>query len=851
MVVNSAIFLNLDIRFPISFRLCMSKYLPGLLFLFLFQFARAQDNTPDRFLGYPLGTRFTYHHQIVGYIQSLEKQNPDRVKIIQYGSTNEGRPLIAAFISSAENISRLESIRTNHLKSIKLLEGKPDGAVPPIVWLSYNVHGNEAVSANTSMKVAYELLNKDNALTQGILKNTVVIIDPCENPDGYERYTQWYNRYQNATPDITTYALEHDEPWPGGRFNHYLFDLNRDWAWQTQKETKARIALYNQWMPHLHADFHEMGANRSYYFPPAARPFHKDITAWQREFNELVGENCRRYFDKNNWAYFTRYNYDLFYPSYGDTWPTFNGAIGITYEQAGGGQSGLAIERKREKDTLTLISRIDHHYATSLATLESVASRQERIVREFIKFHEDAATNPAGAFKTYVIKTKGNEERVRAFTQWLSNQGFQYGQAGKSLATKGTELTTLTDQSVRIESSDLIISAYQPKSNLIKVLFETKPVLEDSVTYDLTSWGVSYLFGLKAYGLKEKLTSVGYQTTPTENKIPDTTPYAYLARWSDVEDVVFLSELLKRNMLVKSSNVPFEIDKMNFDAGTLVITKRGNNQKDFDQVVTALATQHHVQLIPVKTGFVTTGQDFGSEFVPVLKSPKIVTVGGPGVSATSFGSVWHYFEQQIHYPMTVVDPSRLAGLPWAEIDVLILPDGKYSGILSDKVLDQLQGWVRSGGKIIAMEKSTESFAGKPGFGLTKRYTDKGKDVDLFKKYGDQERTETSDSSPGSMFNVTFDRTHPISFGLKPEYYMLVRDAYDTDYLKEGWNVGYLTDKAYMAGFVGQKMTGKLKNTLIIGVQPIGRGSVVYMMDDPLFRGMLYDGKILFANTIFR
>ncbi|TDE16575.1 M14 family metallopeptidase [Dyadobacter psychrotolerans] len=829
----------------------MTKYLSCLLFLFLFQFAHAQSQSPDQFLGYPLGTKFTYHHQIVGYIRALEKQNPDRVKIIQYGTTNEGRPLITAFISSAENISRLESIRTNHLKSIKMLEGKPDGTVPPIVWLSYNVHGNEAVSANSSMKVAYELLNKDNALTQGILKNTVVIIDPCENPDGYDRYTQWYNRYQNATPDVTTYALEHDEPWPGGRFNHYLFDLNRDWAWQTQKETKARIALYNQWMPHLHADFHEMGANRSYYFPPAAKPFHKDITAWQREFNELVGENCRRYFDKNNWAYFTRYNYDLFYPSYGDTWPTFNGAIGITYEQAGGGQSGLAIDRKREKDTLTLVSRIDHHYATSLATLESVASRQERIIKEFIRFHEDAATNPAGTFKTYVVKTKGNEERVRAFTEWLSNQGFQYGQAGKSLATKGTELTTLSDQSVKIESNDLLISAYQPKSNLIKVLFETKPVLEDSVTYDLTSWGVSYLFGLKAYGLKEKLTSVAYQPTAIENKIPDATPYAYLARWSDVEDVVFLSELLKRNMLVRSSNVPFEMEKMNFDAGTLVITKKGNNEKDFDTVVTALATKHHVQLIPVKTGFVTTGQDFGSEFVPVLKSPKIVTVGGPGVSATSFGSVWHYFEQQINYPMTVVDPSRLASLPWAEIDVLILPDGRYSGILSDKVLDQLQAWVRNGGKIIAMEKSTESFAGKSGFGLTKKNTDKGKEGDVFKKYGDQERVETSDSSPGSMYNVTFDRTHPISFGLKPEYYMLVRDAYDTEYLKEGWNVGYLTEKAYMAGFVGQKMTGKLKNTLIMGVQPIGRGSVVYMMDDPLFRGMLYDGKILFSNAVFR
>jgi hypothetical protein len=231
----------------------MTKIFYCFLFLLSVQLAKAQNPTPDQYLGYPLGSKFTYHHQIVDYITVLQSQNPDRVKLIQYGTTNEGRPLVAAFISSVENITNLETIRTNHLKSIKMLDGKPDGKVPPIVWLSYNVHGNEAVSANSSMKVAYELLNKDNALTQGILKNTMIILDPCQNPDGYERYTQWYNRYQNPTPDVTPYALEHDEPWPGGRFNHYLFDLNRDWAWQTQKETKARIALYNQWMPHLHA----------------------------------------------------------------------------------------------------------------------------------------------------------------------------------------------------------------------------------------------------------------------------------------------------------------------------------------------------------------------------------------------------------------------------------------------------------------------------------------------------------------------------------------------------------------------------------------------------------------------
>jgi hypothetical protein len=828
----------------------MIKYIQLFFLLFLSFFTLAQNKTPDQYLGYPLGSRFTFHYQILDYIKTLEGQNPDRIKVIQYGTTNEGRPLVAAFISSPENLSKLETIRTNHLKSIKVLEGKPDAPAIPIVWLSYNVHGNEAVSANTSIKVVYELLNKDNKVTQDILKNTVVIVDPCLNPDGYERYTNWYSRFQNAEPDITPFALEHDEPWPGGRFNHYLFDLNRDWAWQTQKETKARIALYNQWMPHLHADFHEMGSARSYYFPPAAKPYHKDITAWQREFNEIVGENCRRYFDKNNWTYFTRYNYDLFYPSYGDTWPTFNGAIGVTYEQGGGGRAGVAIERKEEKDTLTLVSRIEHHYATSLATLEAVASQRERMVKEFIKFHEDAASAPVGNFKTYVIKSQGNEERVRSFTEWLNRQGFQYGIAGKSLSVKGTELVTSNDQTVKIESNDLIISAYQPKSNLIRVLFESKPVLEDSVTYDLTSWGVSYLFGLKTFGLKEKLASVPARIAKTENAVPVTTPYAYLANWADVEDAVFLSELLKRNILVRSSNVPFEINKLNFGAGALIITKKGNQQKDFDKIVTDLANKHHVKLTAVSTGFVSSGADFGSDYVPILKSPKVVTVAGTGVSATALGAVWNYFEQQIKYPMTLVDPSRLSVLPWNEIDVLILPDGKYSGIISDKVLDMIQDWVRNGGRLIVMERANDALMNKPGFSISKKSSDKPKD-EPFKKFGNQERAESSDSSTGSTYAVTLDTTHPLAFGCSKDYYTLVRDAYDVNYLKDGWNVGYLNSEAYKAGFVGSKMNDKLKNTLIMGVQDMGKGSVVYLLDDPLFRGMLYDGKILFSNAVFR
>jgi hypothetical protein len=829
----------------------MTKLIRYFLLFLLTHQAFAQNITPDEYLGFPLGSKFAFHSQITDYINTLQTRNPDRMKITRYGTTNEGRPLMVAFIASPENMAKLNTIRENHLKSIGMLPGKPDASVPPIVWLSYNVHGNESVSANTSMKVVYELLNKNNALTQEFLKNMVIMIDPCINPDGYERYTQWYNRVQNATPDVTPFALEHDEPWPGGRFNHYLFDLNRDWAWQTQKETQERIVLYNQWMPHFHADFHEMGPARSYYFPPAAKPYNKDVTAWQRQFNELIGEYCRKYFDKNNWAYFTKNDYDLFYPSYGDTWPTANGAIGVTYEQGGGGRAGLALEREDEHDTLTLKSRIDHHYATSLATLEAVLSQKDKVISEFIKFHQDAINAPTGNFKTYVIKAKGNEERIRSFGAWMEKQGFTYGIAGKSLSTKGTELTTVTEQAIKIENNDLLISAYQPKSNLLRLLFDPKPVLEDSVTYDVTSWGLAYIFGLKAYGLKEKLVPAAYQPGKIDNPVPATSPYAYIANWSEVEDAMFLADLLKNGVLVKTSNVPFEMDKISYAAGTLIITKKGNENVAFDKLVTSLATTHHIQLVPVKTGYVSSGPDFGSDNVVAIKAPKIVAVSGDGISPTAFGGVWHYFEQQIKYPVTIVSAGRLANLPWNEIDVLILPDGKYGDIINDKHLEALQNWVRNGGKIIAMERATEAFMNKPGFSLSKKFSDKKKDADLFKKFGEQQREEASDSSPGSMFQITLDPTHPLAFGCSKEYFTIVRDAYEREYLKEGWNVGYLNEDGYKAGFVGTKMTGKLKNTLIMGVQDMGRGHVVYLMDDPVFRSMLYNGKILFSNAVFR
>src|SRR5436190_291632 len=239
--------------------------------------------SPKAFLGYDLGDRFTRHHRVVEYFKQVADAMPN-VDLVVYGETYEHRQLVYAVVTSPENFNNLEQIRTDNLKRAGLMEGAPSADKKAIVWLSYNVHGNEANSMEASMLTLYEFANPSNTKTQEWLKNTVVIIDPCINPDGRDRYANFYNQYGNHPPNENGDAKEHREPWPGGRANHYLFDLNRDWAWETQIESQTRIKVYNSWLPHVHVDFHEQGYNNPYYFAPAVEPYHEVISSWQREF---------------------------------------------------------------------------------------------------------------------------------------------------------------------------------------------------------------------------------------------------------------------------------------------------------------------------------------------------------------------------------------------------------------------------------------------------------------------------------------------------------------------------------------------------------------------------------------
>ncbi|RFS26274.1 zinc carboxypeptidase [Chitinophaga silvatica] len=821
----------------------------------------AQVPTPDQFLGYPLGTQFTPHYRVVEYFK-LVAANAKNVKVEQYGSTYEGRPLITATVASAENFARLDEIR-KHSVDMSNAGGNPGSTQPVIVWLSYNVHGNEAVSTEAAMKTLYELVNNGNAQTQQWLKNTVVVLDPCLNPDGRERYVNFYNTTRSLKSNVYRYSREHNEPWPGGRANHYYFDLNRDWAWQTQKESQQRVAKYNEWMPQVHVDFHEQEIEAPYYFAPAAEPYHDAVTPWQRELQILIGKNNAKYFDQQGWLYFTRERFDLFYPSYGDTYPMYNGALGMTFEQGGSGRAGVAV-LKKDGDTLTLIDRIAHHYTTGISTIEVASQQAGKIINEYARYFELAKKEPPGAYKAYVVKANGNTEKLGALASLLKKNQIAFGYGANVGTANGFNYFTGKTENFQIDKEDIVINAYQAHSNMLRVLFEPTTRLTDSVTYDITAWAMPYVYGLTSYALKQPITPAADAPALRNNTpLSATQPYAYLAKWNSVRDVKFLAALLQQDIKVRFTETPFSTGGKDFPAGTLIITRSGNTKKGagFDQLITGLGNQFNITLDAVPSGFVDKGTDFGSDKVRFIKKPNIVLVVGDKASSLGIGEIWHFFEQQLDYPISMVNERNLNNVNWDLTDVVILADGDYD-FLEDKAKNEkLKNWVKGGGKLIAIEDAVLQLAGEEWGFKEKKAAEAEKDgkekkdskpsYDAIKPYSNRERESVKEYIPGAIFKVQMDNTHPLAFGYSDTYYTLKLNSHLYDFIEsDGWNVGVLKRDNYLSGFVGSNTREQLKDGVLFGVKEVGSGNVVILADNPLFRSFWENGKLLFSNAVF-
>jgi hypothetical protein len=822
----------------------------------------AQDlQSPEKFLGYKLGDKFTRHHRVVEYFRYVADAMPN-VEVIQYGQTYEGRPLIYTIITSPENFQNREEIRLNNLRRAGMADGVPTADKKPIVWLSYNVHGNEASSLEASMLTLYELANPANAKTQEWLKQVVVIMDPCINPDGRDRYANFYNQYGNAVPNSSSNAKEHREPWPGGRSNHYMFDLNRDWAWQTQIESRQRLKIYNQWMPQVHVDFHEQSPNNPYYFAPAAEPYHDVISNWQREFQKMIGRNNAKHFDEQGWLYFTKEVFDLYYPSYGDTYPTYSGAIGMTFEQAGNGGAGLSITTD-EGDALTLKDRLTHHTTTGLSTIEVTAQNATRVVDEFEKYFKENLNSPAATYKTYVIKGDNNPDKLAQIAQWMESHAIRFGhpQAGKS--TRGFDYQTQATGNVNVTTEDLVLNVYQPKSRFITTVFEPQSRLSDSLTYDITAWNLIYGYNLKAYAVSERINPAkAFAPRVADNGQVASKPYAYLFSYQSVKDVAFLASLMKANLKVRVAGKPFTIANTAYEAGTLIVTRRNNESiTDFDAVVTRLANEAGRKINTTTTGFVDKGYDFGSSEVRYIKAPKVAVLVGEQTYSLSAGEIWYFFEQQIQYPLTQIGTDYFKSIDLKPYDVLVVPEGNYK-MFDDTTLDQVSAWVNGGGRLIVIANALNAFIEKKNFGL-KNYLKETEKTDAEKKqtearekgvldlYGDMERKQVSETISGAIYKVALDRTHPLSFGLGESYFSLKTNELRFGFLENGWNVGVIKGKAKpVQGFAGARINPRLENSLTIGVEQKGQGSVVYLVDNPLFREFWENGKMLFSNAVF-
>ncbi|MCY4561879.1 MAG: M14 family zinc carboxypeptidase [Flavobacteriaceae bacterium] len=807
------------------------RFLFCSLLLFPILKLQSQIQTPDDFLGCELGDQFTFHHHIEDYFKHLDKHS-NYLKLIQYGKTYEGRSLYLAFLSSQENLENLEEYRTRHLEGTKL----PTDENKVIIWLSYGVHGNESSSSEAAMKTAHILLTEKISW----LNDAIIILDPCLNPDGRERYVQFFKQSKSTPNSVNSYLREHSEPWHSGRTNHYIFDLNRDWAWLTQIESQHRMKYYQKWLPHIHVDFHEQGINNPYYFAPASEPYHDIITRFQRKFQIKIGENNAKYFDQNGWLYFTKQVFDLLYPGYGDTYPTFSGAIGMTYEQAGGGRAGLGVITETGH-ILTLNERINHHVTSGLSTIEVSLINKEALINQFQQFHQ--SQNPK--FANYVLS--GPKSSISNLAEFLSKHGIITQHLSNKQNIRGYDFQTQNIGNKEFEKGSLIVSALQPKGKLVQVLFEPQTVHSDSLTYDITSWALPYNYGLESIGTNQKIdeSSILDAETFSPNKISDT--YGYGIPYESFEDSKFISSLLKESLTLRYSKKDIKNSDVNWRSGSFFILKADNQQNSkWRETTIGLANKFKKRIYDIETGYSESGADMGSSDLKLVKKKKIALLYDTTSSQYRYGEIWHFFERQLNYPLAQIPSNQLSG-NLHEYDILILPEGVDALSKSD-IKDSILDWVKLGGKLILMGKTIESIEDIEEFKIVKKKTP---EIDYsLVPLEERSANQISYSLTGSIYSTSLDSSHPITFGID-RYYSLRTLNSAFSLLKEGENAIYIDNKNnHVSGFSGYKINQLQENLLLFGSQRISKGKVIYMIDNPLFRGFWYQGKQLFFNALW-
>lgn len=854
--------------------------------------ARYRENVPapERVLGYRLGDRFTRHHQIVDYYQRLA-QASDKIRVLEYGRTVEQRPLLLLFISSPENLSRLEEVKAANARLSdprRLSEADMESmakALPGTVWLSYGVHGDESSSAEAAMQTVYHLLADETEETARMLKNLVIIVDPLVNPDGRERYVSFYEQAKGRKVRSDPNAYEHQPPWPAGRYNHYLFDMNRDWSWQTQYETRARVKAYREWNPQVHVDYHEMTPDgMGYFFPPPAKPINQNIPQMTLDWLAIYGKGNAAMLDRFGILYYTGEDYDLHYPGYGDSWPALNGAVGMTYEKAGGGRAGLAIRFKGRGYDLTLRDRVRHHFLTGIATLKTAVETKEARLRDYYRFRKQAIeAGRSGRVKNYILLPGRDPGRAAQLISLLMDQGIEVRRASGSFKVKRAHGYYGEALEREFEAGSYIVDLAQPAGLLAKSLLELESPVKDLFFYDVTAWTLPLAYGVEGYWTEELL-DLPSELLSSKPVVKGgvkggRASYAYIFSYETNAAAKTLVKLLEEDYEVFVTLRPFRIEGQDYAAGSIVVPLFGNKEA-LHQRVAELAAEHGHDVLAVSSGRAESGVDLGSGRLQPLRRPKVLVVMGSGVNATDYGATWFQFDEVFQLSFTPVTIQQLNSMDLASYNTILLPDGTYEAI-NKAAVEKLGQWLRKGNVLIGI-KGGAVFATSKESGLTSvtyRFVSKRQEEERLERekakstekaetakvepdkpedienklvpYSEREKRQMADSIPGALMKIKLDSTHPLGFGYGSEVVILNNSSPILSLTAKGENVAwYPKDGCRIAGFATPENEKKMQQSAYLLRERVGQGSVILYADTPNFRAFWEGTTRLLLNSIF-
>ncbi len=829
--------------------------------------------------GHSTGDKITSIADMEKYLQALEEASP-MVRLFPYAESWEGRTLYYAVVSSEENMGRLDAIKSDIRKlAFPGSEGAEDliSRMPAITWLANGVHGNEISGPEAALLTIYHLLaSRNDPLTRNILDNSIAIIDPYQNPDGRERFINCFTQLVGRWPDADPQAAEHNETWPGGRFNHYLFDMNRDWFAMTQPETRGRVEIYQEWYPHVMADLHEMGGDSTYYFAPPAIPLNPEITSEQVDWLTRIGRNNAEWFDKMRFDYFTREVFDSFYPGYGEGWPMFQGTIGMTYEQAS--VRGMVRDRS-DGTTLHYRNSVQHQFIASISTLEAAASNREQLVRYFYNYRKNAAEgNVPREVKEIILAEGPDPARTMKLVNNLRDQGIEVLRASSAFSNpQARDYYTDEFTDTRFPAGSYIIPLSQPAGHLAATLLmrhtpqgekfieiqkqRREKGLGDQI-YDLTAWSLPLLYGLEAWETAVSSTTdaqaIGAKLNAEGRVVGGEASLAYLVPWGTGPSAKLLAELFRRDIRVFASDLPFTTLDRRFPAGSLIIKTKGNPEDLFQQISEA-SSSTGATVYATGSAWVESGPNFGSNNVVYLEKPSIALLWDLPTNPTAAGATRFILEQQYGYPVTLIQGMNLARFDLSAYNVLIMPPtygyaGSPSAILGSRGISRIKDWVRSGGTLVALGSSTE-FLAEEEVGLLSTRPE-------FKKEpgADESKEESTDKSmpdniPGAFLRITLDNSHWLAFGYGEKSQVLVDSNRIFTPLKSGSgrNVALYhddPDKVMVSGFAWEESLQQIAGKACIIHQTSGSGNVVAFSEDPNYRAFQDGANLLFLNAVF-